>query len=70
MNLKKINRQNRNRIIDTENVLMVVRWEGFRKRIQKGEGIKKYKLVVKNSHRAHSNIFTDASPKARDIKER
>ena len=24
----KINKRNRNRIIDTENILMVVRWEG------------------------------------------
>ena len=42
MNLKnKINKnQNRNRVIDTENVLMVARWEGCWEMGKKGEGIR------------------------------
>ena len=41
---KKQNKQNRSRVIDTENVSMVARWaRGIGK---KGEGVKKYKLVV------------------------
>ena len=39
------NKQNRNRIIDMENVLMAARWE-VGKIGEKGEGINKYKLVV------------------------
>ena len=42
---KPMNKQNRNRIIDTEKVLMVVRWEGYWRIDEKGEGIE-YKLVV------------------------
>ena len=39
--------QNRNRIIDIENVLMVARWErGVKGMGEIGEGIEKYKLVV------------------------
>lgn len=35
------------RLIDTKNKLMVTRWEGFRSEWgEKGEGIKKHKLVV------------------------
>ena len=46
MNLKnKISKQNRNRIIDTENVLMVVRWQEFWDTGENCEGIKKYKFV-------------------------
>ena len=35
--------------IDTENILMVARWGmgGFREMDEKGEGIKKYKLVLR-----------------------
>ena len=46
-NLKnKINKQNGNRVIDAENRLMVARGERFGGLGEKGEGIKKYKLVV------------------------
>ena len=46
-----MNKQNRNRLIDTENRLMDARWEGGGKLGAKAEGIKKYKLVVtKYSH--------------------
>ena len=38
--------QNKNRIIDTESILMVAREKGFREMGEKGEGVKKYKLVV------------------------
>ena len=41
-----MNKQNRNRLIDTENRLMVARGEGHRGLDEKGEGIEKYKLVV------------------------
>ena len=41
-----MNRQNRNRITDMENVLMVAIWEGVGGMGMKGEGIKKNKLVV------------------------
>ena len=41
-----MNKQNRNRLIDTENVLMVARWERVRGMGEKGEEIKKYRLVV------------------------
>ena len=44
-NLKKINKQNRNRHIDTEDKLMVAIWEGDWGLGEKGERIK-YKLVV------------------------
>ena len=43
----KINEQtNRNRLIDTDNKLIVSRREGVGRVDQKGEGIKKYKLTV------------------------
>ena len=42
----KINQQNRNRIIDKENILMVAKWEGGWGNGRKSEGIKKCKLVV------------------------
>ena len=46
-NLKnKINKQNRNRLIDAENKLRVAWWEEVRGLGEKDEGIKKYKLVL------------------------
>ena len=42
-----MNNQNRNRIIDTENVLTFGRWEWVWGRGEKGDGIKKFKLVVR-----------------------
>ena len=46
-NLKNnINKQDRNRFIDTKNRLMVVRGEGTGGLGEKGEGIEQYKLVV------------------------
>ena len=41
-----MNKQNRNRLIDTENKLMATRWEGGKGVGERGEGIKKYKLVI------------------------
>ena len=41
-----MSKQNRNRLIDSENILTVARWEGVEGMGEKGEGIKKYKLVV------------------------
>ena len=41
-----MNDLNRNKIIDTENVLMVVRWEKSWGMHEKGEGTKKYKFIV------------------------
>ena len=38
--------QNKNRIIDTESILIVAREKGFREMGEKGEGVKKYKLAV------------------------
>ena len=47
LNLKNIdNKQNRNRLIDKENILTVTRWEGLGEMGEKGDGINKYKLVV------------------------
>ena len=43
---KKQKRQNRNRLIDTKNILTVARWEELGGTGENGEGIKKYKLVV------------------------
>ena len=41
MNLKnKINKQNRNRFIDTENILMVARWEGVGRTVKKVKGLR------------------------------
>ena len=45
-NLKNKIKQNRNRLIDTENILVVARLEGVGVMGEKGEGIKKYKLVI------------------------
>ena len=46
-NLKnKISNENRNRLMDTENRLMVDRGGGDGELGEKGEGIKKYKSVV------------------------
>ena len=61
-NLKnKTDKQNRNRLTDTENRQTAVRGEGIGKLGEKGEGIKKYKSVVteqsqrcKLQHRKHS----------------
>lgn len=44
-----MNKQNRKRIVDTENILMVARWEGPWETGKKDEGIKKYKLL-QSSH--------------------
>ena len=41
-----MNRQNRNRLIDTENSVMVARGEWGWGVGERGEGIKKYKLAV------------------------
>ena len=41
-----MNRQNRNRIIDAKNILMVAKWEEVEGMGEKAKGIKKYKLVV------------------------
>ena len=41
-----MNKQNRNRLIDTENILTVARWEGGWGMGEKGEEIRKYRLVV------------------------
>ena len=35
-----MNKQNRNRLIGTENILMVARWEGVGRMGEKDEGIK------------------------------
>ena len=43
-NTKQKNKQNR--LIDTENILIVARWEGSGGMGEKGEGIKKYTLVI------------------------
>ena len=41
-----MNKQNRNKLIDTENILMVARWEEIRGVGGKGGGFKKHKWVV------------------------
>ena len=41
-----MNKRNRNRLIDTENILMVARWKGIEGMGEKVEEIKKYKLIV------------------------
>ena len=49
-NLKnKVNKWNRNTLIDTEDKLIVARWEGIWGLGEKGEGIKEYKLAITNS---------------------
>ena len=42
-----MNKQNRNRLIDTENTLMVSRGEEDGGLVKKSEGIKKCELVIK-----------------------
>ena len=44
--MKQTNKQNRNRLRDTEKRLMVARGEGVGGLDKKGEGIEKYRLVV------------------------
>ena len=41
-----MNKQNWNRLVDTENRLMVARGQGDWGICRKGEGIKKYKFIV------------------------
>ena len=41
-----MNKQNRNRLLETENKVMVARW--------KNEWIKKYKFIVQNSYKENS----------------
>ena len=41
-----MNKQNRNRLRDTEDILMVTKWEGVGRLGEKGGGLRKYKLVV------------------------
>ena len=41
-----MNKQNRNRLIDTENIMTVDRWKGVGEMSVKSEGIKKYKLAI------------------------
>ena len=41
-----MNKQNRNRIIDTESIVTVARWEGGRGVGKRGEGIEKCRVVV------------------------
>ena len=41
-----MNKQNRNRLIDAEDILTVARWDGPWGTGEKDEGIEKYKLVV------------------------
>ena len=43
---KNKNKKNRNKLIGTDNILRVTRWEGGWVSLKKAEGIKKYKLVV------------------------
>ena len=43
---KKMKRQNRKRLIGTENILMVATWKSSWGTGEKGEGTKKYELVV------------------------
>ena len=43
---KTSSRQNRTRLIDRENRLMVARGEGLWKLGEKGEGVEKYRMVV------------------------
>lgn len=41
-----MNKLNRKKLIDTENMLVVAGWEGSWGMGEKGEGIQKYKLAV------------------------
>lgn len=45
-----MSKHNKNRPINTENILMASRWEEGRYLGEKGEGIKKYILVVIENH--------------------
>ena len=57
MNLKnKITTQCRNKVIDTENILIIVRWRGVGGLGNKGKGIKKYTLV-KNGQRTEQPLL-------------
>ena len=47
----KLRKQNINKLIDADNILMVARWERVRGMGEKGEGIKKYRLVVTEQSR-------------------
>ena len=50
-NLKsKINKQNRNRLTDTENRLITARWEGFGRLGETGAGIRGTNWQLQNSH--------------------
>ena len=40
------NNKNRNKLIDIENILRVIRWGVWGASVKREEGIKKYKLVV------------------------
>ena len=44
--IKQTRRADRDRIMDTESILMVCRWRSNWGYVWRGEGIKKYKLVV------------------------
>ena len=46
LNLKEVNKQIRNKLIDTENKLMVASGRKVGGRGEKGESMKKYKLTV------------------------
>ena len=46
MDSKTTNKENRNKLIDTENPLVFARWEGVGRIGEKGEGIKTYMLPV------------------------
>ena len=41
-----MNKQNKNRLVDTENILTVVRCDGVGRMDEKSEGTKEYTLVV------------------------
>lgn len=41
-----MNKQNGNKIIDTENIWRVTRWERGWGLVDKGEGVQKYKLTA------------------------
>ena len=45
-----MNKQNRNRLTDIDNILMVARWEGVRGFITKVKGLRSTKWLLQNSH--------------------
>ena len=46
-----MNKQNRNRLIDTENILMITRWEGgFGGWVKKGKGLKSTNWLLQHSY--------------------